>query len=690
MVRRTKANRRKKSAKSKKGDETLVQAKQTDKDIIVPGSEDRKVEQGESNATITSETCENKVEPASETCENKVEPASETCENKGEPASETCENKVNSSGKNKVQPADKKKKRKKINSPESDIIKKENAGPTKPFVCEQCPSVLKNAKSYREHMRRIHKEKNHKCKDCGKLFLYECVLREHSLMHTGETPHQCPKCPKKFRTKSNLTRHLIVHGICNDSRALYKSQCDICGKLVRFASNLVAHRKSHGEERPFMCVECGKQFKTKAHLDLHMAYHLDYKPHACETCGKSFHDKSNYKKHLLIHKADKHFKCNICDWAFVRKDQLKMHQRTHTKLSFQCTECDKKFKTEAYFKTHLSQHAMGNNFVCFVCDKVYSSKSNLKMHMKKCHGSSMSVSSTAEREGKLTIVKKEVMEQGKGNQGITVIVVNGIKNELSLPTDSEVGSDEQKIENAVEDNSKSQDPLQQGLRKENRNSPRKDEIMQESLPTHERNLGYYAEADELSNKSEINLENQAILEDNITKLQEMSGKQDITKLTPSIVMVQNNVEPKGEAEDAKIAFKTTLETKVLEADTKEILEDNEMETSTHGTQMVDSAVNPTDTSLVDSEMQPTSTTLVDSEMEPVATSLVDSEMEPASTSLVDGKMEPAVTCTSLVDSELQPTATSIATGVKCIQVYIDGQLCTLTGVQSDNGQNSCS
>lgn len=300
-----------------------------------------------------------------------------------------------------------------------------------PYLCDLCPSVLKNIKSFKEHQR-SHKEKTHKCKECGKLFRYESVLKEHYLMHTGETPHNCPHCPKKFRTKSNMQRHLITHGVVSKARSLYKSQCEICGKILRLSSNLNAHRRSHQLERPFPCEQCGKQFKTKAHLGIHMANHLEVEPFECEECGKRFRNKSNYRKHLLIHKGDKCFKCNICDWTFVRRDQLKMHLRTHTKLFFQCLICEKQFKTEAYYKMHLSQHTTGNTFQCDICDKFYSSNSNLKMHMKKCHGSASSSlnenPAVDEKEKKkVTKGKEGVKEQSKENV-ITILFWKGKNN----------------------------------------------------------------------------------------------------------------------------------------------------------------------------------------------------------------------------------------------------------------------
>ena len=305
-----------------------------------------------------------------------------------------------------------------------------------PFICEQCPAILKNRKTFKEHQR-SHKVKTHQCKDCGKFFRYESILKEHYLLHTGEMPHTCPHCPKKFRTKSNLQRHLITHGVVSKRRSLYSSQCEVCGKILRLSSNLNAHRKSHEVERPFPCEICGKHFKTKAHLGIHMANHSEIEPYKCEECGKRFRNKSNYRKHLLIHKGDRCFKCNICDWKFVRRDQLKMHLRTHTKLFFQCMICEKQFKSEAYYKTHLSQHSKGNPFQCEVCDKSYSSNSNLKMHMKKCHGPSPSISEETHSKKAKQKKASKLKEKKSKDDIITIFLWNGKGSDNSTSTMSD-------------------------------------------------------------------------------------------------------------------------------------------------------------------------------------------------------------------------------------------------------------
>jgi uncharacterized Zn-finger protein len=608
---------------------------------------------------------------------------------------------------------------------------------TGPYICEICPAILKNAKTFKEHQR-IHRRKTHKCRECGKLFMYESILREHFLMHTGETPHQCPHCPKKFRTKSNLKKHLITHGIHSEKRSLYNCQCDICGKMLRFASNLHAHKKSHEEERPFMCVECGKQFKTKAHLDIHMACHLKIEPYECETCGKKFRDKSNLRKHQLIHTGDRHFKCDICDWTFLRKDQLKMHQRTHTKVVFQCTVCEKQFKTEAYYKMHLSQHTYGNNYLCDVCNKFYSSNSNLKMHMKTCHGASKSVSVKAEKGRKIRTVKKEIGDQSK-MEVITVIVLKETKNDIPLSP-----SNQEKM-NEPEISSEKPDLQYENNSKENNSVPHNPKVStEESVGPKQCILQNEEIKDE---NSKIAYDNPATPEQGNTVPPDMKGKPDISIMStgteqkyaePSSVTEQKEAEPSSVTEQKEV--EPSSDTDQMEAKPSSVTEQKEAEPSSDTEQKEAEPSSDTEQKEAEpssdteqEEAEPSSDTEQE-EAEPSsdteqlkAEPSSDTEQEEAESSShteqeeaepegkhdnIEGASEALLNKTSnvteetkgrpgietniheakmqteLVQNEENLTAVHIEGGVKYIQIYTNGQLHTLTGVRLSSKENS--
>ena len=80
-------------------------------------------------------------------------------------------------------------------------------------------------------------------------------------MHKNEE-HICDLCGKVFTNPLSLRNHKKTHGEAN-------LQCQMCGKSFVRRNNLNTHTKfAHSDLKPFSCL-CGKRFKTKAHVRRH-------------------------------------------------------------------------------------------------------------------------------------------------------------------------------------------------------------------------------------------------------------------------------------------------------------------------------------------------------------------------------------------------------------------------------------
>uniref|UniRef100_A0A8C0VW57 Zinc finger protein 114 n=1 Tax=Castor canadensis TaxID=51338 RepID=A0A8C0VW57_CASCN len=115
--------------------------------------------------------------------------------------------------------------------------------------------------------RRTTGVKGHRCRECGKAFVYESFLNRHMEIHTGEKPYACQYCGKAFRYSLHLNKHLGKH-------ILSKSfECQECGKGFCKSSKLNAHIKTHAREKPCMCGDCGRTFSKNSGLKRHLKTH---------------------------------------------------------------------------------------------------------------------------------------------------------------------------------------------------------------------------------------------------------------------------------------------------------------------------------------------------------------------------------------------------------------------------------
>ena len=95
---------------------------------------------------------------------------------------------------------------------------------------------------------------------------------------------------------------------------------------------------------------------------------------------------------------DPKFRCTICGKGFHRNNNLARHILVHNRQPHQCSECDRKFKTEVILKKHMATSHSNQSgrcvvengvtkymYKCSVCDFQTTKKSNLKRHNETQH-----------------------------------------------------------------------------------------------------------------------------------------------------------------------------------------------------------------------------------------------------------------------------------------------------------------
>ena len=92
-------------------------------------------------------------------------------------------------------------------------------------------------------------------------------------------------------------------------------ECKYCNYTAPKNYLLSRHmKKSHSDERPYVCSDCGREFKTLARLLIHIDAHTDTRPHVCKYCEKSFTTSREDLRHVCYkhtHDRDKPQKCPI-------------------------------------------------------------------------------------------------------------------------------------------------------------------------------------------------------------------------------------------------------------------------------------------------------------------------------------------------------------------------------------------
>ena len=250
----------------------------------------------------------------------------------------------------------------------------------KPHECPTCKQCFRMKRTLIVHIQAKHTNiRPHVCSVCGKGFVDSYSLKIHLGSHRNERSHICDRCGKGFAQKQSLIGHLRLH------TGAMPFQCSECGLCFRTRLKQQLHFKvEHVKDNPNVCQECGKLFPTGSHLKYHMKSHT--KPFNCKICGKSFPHKASVTKHeKSVHALDENpHMCDHCGKSFSRKQTLIEHLRIHSgEMPFQCTECDRCFRTQFQQKCHFNlEHMKDNPNVCQECGKLFPTGSHLKYHMK--------------------------------------------------------------------------------------------------------------------------------------------------------------------------------------------------------------------------------------------------------------------------------------------------------------------
>jgi hypothetical protein len=145
----------------------------------------------------------------------------------------------------------------------------------------------------------------------------------------------CDYFVKQWKNRySDINRHLVVkHGLGDRARA-YRVQCPQCDHRAMTKWTLESHMHlAHGAEKTHQCDECAAVFSNLGSLGVHKKekHPKEGQMRFCQICGLEFTMLAYYSHMQQKHSTDR----------FVK--------------SYQCTDCDKSFRTRHGLRGHLAR-----------------------------------------------------------------------------------------------------------------------------------------------------------------------------------------------------------------------------------------------------------------------------------------------------------------------------------------------
>ncbi|CAG5134628.1 unnamed protein product [Candidula unifasciata] len=298
------------------------------------------------------------------------------------------------------------------------------------YACDKCSFESSVELELQRHRGSEHKEASpFVCRHCGKAFRVELSLEVHKIAHSIKAKSQfskfdpgfirkvmkffsCPLCDFKYQRQSQLSRH--IKSLHPDENYLLCQQCPfscltqevldthisspaheedkrtlcpICGTATK---DIRQHlKRTHTEERPFLCSECGFKAKTATNLSTHMIIHDPVKRVTCDLCSYKCRSKDQLKRHLVKHSNDKNFLCSLCNFACKTAMSLKRHMQIHQAPNkYVCSVCKFTTHDKVVLRQHKSQeHVLKPLYKCQECNIEFERAAELKKHALSVHKS---------------------------------------------------------------------------------------------------------------------------------------------------------------------------------------------------------------------------------------------------------------------------------------------------------------
>ncbi|XP_058830509.1 zinc finger protein 93-like [Topomyia yanbarensis] len=266
------------------------------------------------------------------------------------------------------------------------------SGPNLPnMICEECTSKIDEFYTFSEMVRKNEQQ----------LLSREAVVPKLEVVQLEPSLNQQEKLSSDSDGNESKTFEVQVEFIQLKTKIEDDSdETDDETPLALRCRKQINEDSLTKEDNTLQCDTCHDSFESLQELKRHTLtdhrksvtgilnhVHLDPSRFQCTVCQKSYKTKYILQTHRArVHgiEKSKRFRCDQCDACFYKSSQLKDHRETHVKL--ECHICQQVLSTKTALRKHLSRihEITSENFICDSCGKGFRSKSLLNCHISKC------------------------------------------------------------------------------------------------------------------------------------------------------------------------------------------------------------------------------------------------------------------------------------------------------------------
>ncbi|XP_045192382.2 zinc finger protein 62 homolog [Mercenaria mercenaria] len=271
----------------------------------------------------------------------------------------------------------------------ADFLKSvENIGYKEPIQCPECDTVIKKS-NLMVHLRNHTNERPFLCKICPNTFKSNYTLRKHLLKHFGCLERDCDICGKHFNKPSNYEEHLELHALQKANKEK-THVCDVCGQAFYVERQLAVHLRRH-RSKDLKCDHpgCHWTFAFRHELNAHKRTHSNERKYLCDTCGFAAYEKYHLRRHEKIHKNERKFHCEYCTYKAGNKTHLRRHMRIHIgSKPFKCPYCNFACNTHENIRKHIletKKHEGLKVYPCKFCEFGTNNSKEFRGHLMSNH-----------------------------------------------------------------------------------------------------------------------------------------------------------------------------------------------------------------------------------------------------------------------------------------------------------------